>query len=123
MRHAFHWIREALLLPLDPGSTVVVMSSGAAVAGSPLSGGYAGSKATIRFLTGYAQEESQRAGLGIRFFSVLPKLTPATDLGSPAVAAYARARRHQRRGVPRALRARPQGRGGRQRDGRPGGLV
>ena len=41
------------------------------------------------FLTGYAQEESGRAGLGIRFVSVLPKLTPATDLGSVAVTAYA----------------------------------
>jgi NAD(P)-dependent dehydrogenase (short-subunit alcohol dehydrogenase family) len=90
VRHAFHWIREALLLPLRPGSTVVTMSSGAAVAGSPLSGGYAGAKATIRFITGYAADESARAGLGIRFISVLPKLTPATDLGSMAVAAYAR---------------------------------
>jgi hypothetical protein len=42
VQHAFHWIREALLLPLRPGSTVVAMSSGAAVARSPLSGGYAG---------------------------------------------------------------------------------
>jgi NAD(P)-dependent dehydrogenase (short-subunit alcohol dehydrogenase family) len=90
VRHAFHWIREALLLPLRPGSTVVAMSSGAAMAGSPLSGGYAGAKATIRFITGYAADESARAGLGIRFISVLPKLTPATDLGSMAVAAYAR---------------------------------
>jgi NAD(P)-dependent dehydrogenase (short-subunit alcohol dehydrogenase family) len=90
VRHAFHWIREALLLPLDPGSTVVVMSSGAAVAGSPLSGGYAGAKAAIRFITGYAADESERAGLGIRFVSLLPKLTPATELGSMAVAAYAR---------------------------------
>jgi NAD(P)-dependent dehydrogenase (short-subunit alcohol dehydrogenase family) len=89
VRHAFHWIREALLLPLHAGSTVVTMSSGAAVAGSPLSGGYAGAKATIRFITGYAADESARAGLGIRFISVLPKLTPATDLGSMAVAAYA----------------------------------
>ena len=87
---AFHWIREALLLPLDPGSTVIAMSSGAALFGSPLSGGYAGAKATIRFITGYAAEESARAGLGIRFVSVLPKLTPATDLGGMAVAAYAR---------------------------------
>jgi NAD(P)-dependent dehydrogenase (short-subunit alcohol dehydrogenase family) len=39
VRHAFHWIRQALLLPLAPGSTVVVMSSGAALNGSPLSGG------------------------------------------------------------------------------------
>jgi NAD(P)-dependent dehydrogenase (short-subunit alcohol dehydrogenase family) len=87
---AFHWIREALLLPLDPGSTVIAMSSGAALFGSPLSGGYAGAKATVRFITGYAAEESVRAGLGIRFVSVLPKLTPATDLGAMAAAAYAR---------------------------------
>jgi NAD(P)-dependent dehydrogenase (short-subunit alcohol dehydrogenase family) len=90
VRHAFHWIREALLLPLQPGSTVITMSSGAAVAGSPLSGGYAGAKSTIRFITGYAADESARAGLGIRFISMLPRLTPATDLGSMAVAAYAR---------------------------------
>jgi len=90
VRHAFHWLREALLLPLRPGSTVVTLSSGAAVAGSPLSGGYAGAKAAIRFITGYAGAESQQAGLGIRFFSLLPRLTPATDLGSDAVAAYAR---------------------------------
>jgi NAD(P)-dependent dehydrogenase (short-subunit alcohol dehydrogenase family) len=90
VRHAFHWIREALLLPLQPGSTVIAMSSGAAVAGSPLSGGYAGAKATIRFIAGYAADESERAGLGIRFISVLPRLTPATELGAGAVAAYAR---------------------------------
>jgi NAD(P)-dependent dehydrogenase (short-subunit alcohol dehydrogenase family) len=90
VQHVFHWIREALLLPLRPGSTVITMSSGAAVAGSPLSGGYAGAKATIRFITSYAGDESERAGLGIRFMSLLPKLTPATDLGSMAVAAYAR---------------------------------
>jgi hypothetical protein len=69
---------------------VITMSSGAAVAGSPLSGGYAGAKATIRFITGYAADESARAELGIRFISVLPKLTAATELGSMAVAAYAR---------------------------------
>ena len=90
VQQAFHWIREALLLPLAPQSTVIAMSSGAALFGSPLSGGYAGAKATIRFITGYAADESWRAGLGIRFVSVLPKLTPATDLGAMAVAAYAR---------------------------------
>jgi NADP-dependent 3-hydroxy acid dehydrogenase YdfG len=90
VRHAFHWIREALLLPLRPGSTVVAMSSGAAVAGSPLSGGYAGAKATVRFITGYAADEAERAGLDIRFISLLPKLTAATELGAVAVAAYAR---------------------------------
>ena len=90
VRHAFHWLRESLLQPLRPGSTVIAMSSGAALFGSPLSGGYAGAKSTIRFITGYAADESARAGLGIRFVSVLPKLTPATDIGAMAVEAYAR---------------------------------
>jgi NAD(P)-dependent dehydrogenase (short-subunit alcohol dehydrogenase family) len=89
VRQVFSWSREALLRPLRPGSVVVAMSSGAALFGSPLSGGYAGAKATIRFISSYAAVESQRAGLGIRFTSVLPQLTPATDLGAAAVAAYA----------------------------------
>jgi NAD(P)-dependent dehydrogenase (short-subunit alcohol dehydrogenase family) len=89
VRHAFHWTREALLRPLPVGSAVVAMSSGAALQGSPLSGGYAGAKATIRFLASYAADESERAGLGIRFTAVLPQLTPATGLGAAAVAAYA----------------------------------
>jgi NAD(P)-dependent dehydrogenase (short-subunit alcohol dehydrogenase family) len=89
VQHAFNWTREALLLPLDPGSVVIAMSSGAAVNGSPLSGGYAGAKAAIRFLTRYAADESERAGLGIRFISLLPRLTPATELGAAAAAAYA----------------------------------
>jgi NAD(P)-dependent dehydrogenase (short-subunit alcohol dehydrogenase family) len=86
---AFHWIRHALARPLAPGSTVIAVSSGAAINGSPLSGGYAGAKATVRFITGYAALESERAGLGIEFVSVLPGLTPSTDLGAKAVAAYA----------------------------------
>jgi NAD(P)-dependent dehydrogenase (short-subunit alcohol dehydrogenase family) len=89
VQHAFHWTREALLAPLAPGSTVIAVSSGAALRGSPMSGGYAGAKAAIRFLTAYAAGESGRDGLGIRFISVLPDLTPQTRLGQAAVAAYA----------------------------------
>jgi NAD(P)-dependent dehydrogenase (short-subunit alcohol dehydrogenase family) len=89
VQHVFHWTREALLIPLAPGSVVIAFSSGAALGGSPLSGGYAGSKATIRFIASYAAAESDRNGLGISFTSVLPQLTPATDLGRAAVAAYA----------------------------------
>ncbi|MBV8930921.1 MAG: SDR family oxidoreductase [Mycobacteriaceae bacterium] len=89
VRIAFHWLGEAVLKPLRPGSRVVVISSGAALAGSPLSGGYAGAKATVRFITAYAQEEANLAGLGITFTTVLPRITPLTDLGRPAVQAYA----------------------------------
>jgi NAD(P)-dependent dehydrogenase (short-subunit alcohol dehydrogenase family) len=89
VRIAFHWLREALLRPLRPQSRVVVFSSGAALAGSPLSGGYAGAKATQRFITGYAQDEASRAGLDIVFTALMPRITPLTDLGRPAVRAYA----------------------------------
>lgn len=91
VRIAFHWLREALLKPLQPGSQVVVFSSGAVLNpnGSPLSGGYAGAKATQRFITGYAQEEAKRAGLDITFTAVLPQFAPQTGVGRPAVRAYA----------------------------------
>jgi RNA polymerase sigma-70 factor (ECF subfamily) len=89
VKQAFHWTREALLAPLAPGSTVIALSSGAALRGSPLSGGYAGAKAAIRWLTAYAAEESARDALGIRFVSLLPQITPETSLGAAAVAAYA----------------------------------
>jgi NAD(P)-dependent dehydrogenase (short-subunit alcohol dehydrogenase family) len=88
-RHVFTWTRAALVEPLAPGSVVVAMSSGAVVAGSPLSGGYAGAKAAIRYISDYAAEESNRAGLGIRFVALLPQLTPATGLGAAGIADYA----------------------------------
>jgi NAD(P)-dependent dehydrogenase (short-subunit alcohol dehydrogenase family) len=88
-RHVFTWTRAALREPLAPGSVVVAMSSGAALGGSPLSGGYASAKAAIRYLRGYAADESNRAGLDIRFVTLLPQLTPATGLGSAGVAGYA----------------------------------
>ncbi|MFI0941692.1 SDR family oxidoreductase [Streptomyces sp. NPDC021020] len=89
VRHVFGWSRAALRQPLPPGSTVVAFSSGAALRGSPLSGGYAGAKAAVRFVAAYADGQSRRHGLGIRFTALLPSLAPTTDLGVGAAAAYA----------------------------------
>jgi NAD(P)-dependent dehydrogenase (short-subunit alcohol dehydrogenase family) len=89
VRVTFGWLREILLKPLRPGSKVIVVSSGAALAGSPLSGGYAGAKATQRFITSYAQDEALRAGLDITFTAILPRFAPETGVGQPAVRAYA----------------------------------
>ncbi|HEY0475316.1 MAG TPA: SDR family oxidoreductase, partial [Kribbella sp.] len=86
---AFTWLREVLLKPLPPGSRVVVVSSGAALNGSPASGGYAGSKATQRFLAAYAQEESRLAGLDLTVTAVMPTMTPFGDVGKRGVRAYA----------------------------------
>lgn len=89
VQHVFNFIREALTAPLDPGSVVVSLSSGAALRGSPLSGGYAGAKSTIKFISSYAGSEAQRSGSNIRFLAVLPQLTPATDLGRIYTETYA----------------------------------
>jgi hypothetical protein len=55
----------------------------------PLSGGYAGAKATQRLITGYAQDEANRAGLDLTFTTVLPQFAPMTGVGHQAVKAYA----------------------------------
>jgi NAD(P)-dependent dehydrogenase (short-subunit alcohol dehydrogenase family) len=86
---AFSWLKAALLAPLRSGSRIIVISSGAAVFGSPASGGYAGAKATQRFLAAYAAEESHRAGLGITVTAVLPAMTPLGAVGRAGVQAYA----------------------------------
>jgi NAD(P)-dependent dehydrogenase (short-subunit alcohol dehydrogenase family) len=89
VQHVFRFLHQALTSPLAPGSVVISFSSGAALRGSPLSGGYAGAKATIRFMSSYARAEAERNSLGIRFVSILPQITPATQLGAPFVDAYA----------------------------------
>ncbi len=86
---SFGFCTAALRKPLAPGSTVVLISSGAGLAGSHLSGGYAGAKRMQMFLADYCQEQSDRLGLGLRFLAVVPKrIMPATGLGAVAVAGY-----------------------------------
>jgi 3-oxoacyl-[acyl-carrier protein] reductase len=89
VRIAFAWLRAALRLPLAPGSRVVVFGSAAELRGSPLSGGYAGAKATVRLITGYAAGEAR--DLGIAMTTVLPTLAPGTGVGETAIAAYSKA--------------------------------
>lgn len=87
VRIVFTWLRAALRLPLAPRSRIVVFGSAAELRGSPLSGGYAGAKATVRLITGYAA--AQAADLGITMTTVLPGITPGTTVGETAISAYA----------------------------------
>jgi NAD(P)-dependent dehydrogenase (short-subunit alcohol dehydrogenase family) len=89
-RSAFVWLREAIRTPMRSGSHFVVISSGAAVHGSPVSGGYAGAKRTQWFLADYAAQESERNHLGLHIHCILPSLNPSTELGRAAIDAYAR---------------------------------
>ena len=86
---AFEVGRAALSQPLRPGSVVVIVSSGAGLQGSPLSGGYAGAKRTQMFLADYLQRASDRRELGIRFVALAPRqLLVGTRIGEAAAEAY-----------------------------------
>jgi NAD(P)-dependent dehydrogenase (short-subunit alcohol dehydrogenase family) len=90
VKMTFEWLKAALTQPLARGSVVIALSSGAALNGSPLSGGYAGAKAAIRFMTEYAAMEAARAKLDVRFVALLPMITPEGGVGRPFVEAYAK---------------------------------
>lgn len=90
VKMAFLFCRAALARPLPAGTSVILVASGAALAGSPISGGYAGAKRTQLFLASYSQKESDRMGLGLHFTALAPRIIPDTDLGRHAVAGYSR---------------------------------
>ena len=85
-----HWIQAAIRLPLARGSRVVLGSSGAAVNGSPLSGGYAGAKRMLWLMAGYANQVSETLDLGIKFQALIPRQMLDTELGRAGAEAYAR---------------------------------
>ena len=88
---AFEVGRAVLARPLRPGSTVVIVSSGAGANrnGSPKSGGYAGAKRMQMFLAGYLQQAADAQGLGIRFVAVAPmQFLVGTRIGEAAATAY-----------------------------------
>jgi NAD(P)-dependent dehydrogenase (short-subunit alcohol dehydrogenase family) len=58
VRLVFTWLRAVLRTPPAPDVRVIVFGSAAELRGSPLSGGYAGAKATLRLITGYARAEA-----------------------------------------------------------------
>jgi NAD(P)-dependent dehydrogenase (short-subunit alcohol dehydrogenase family) len=88
-KSTFVWLRNALLLPMKPGSHIVIVSSMAAINGSPLSGSYAGAKRMLWLMADYASQEVTRLKLGIHIHCLLPTLNPSSDLGRAAIAAYA----------------------------------
>jgi NAD(P)-dependent dehydrogenase (short-subunit alcohol dehydrogenase family) len=91
VKMAFLFCRAALTTPLAPGSVVILISAGAALGGSPISGGFAGAKRTQMFIANYSQKESDRLKLGLRVMALAPlMIMPNTDLGQLAVAQYAK---------------------------------
>lgn len=85
----FHWLQACLTGAMPAGGRVVVFSSGAALHGSPLSGGYAPAKQAQRMLCDYARAEAQEVGVPLRIHCLVPQLNPNTELGARSIAAYA----------------------------------
>jgi NAD(P)-dependent dehydrogenase (short-subunit alcohol dehydrogenase family) len=91
VKAGFHWIQEAIRLPLARGSRVLISSSGAAISGSPLSGGYAGAKRTLWIMASYANGVAAELDLGIRFQALVPQqMTAAGGVGRAGAEAYSR---------------------------------
>jgi len=88
LKMSFHFVKQAFALPLRRGSTVVMVSSGAAVNGSPLSGEYAGAKRMQWLLAGYAQKQSDERR-NICTIAVLPtQLIQGSAIAARASKAY-----------------------------------
>ena len=82
--------QAALRQPLAPGSRVLMTSSGAAINGSPLSGGYGGAKKMIWLIAQYANAFSLKSALNIRFQVVVPQqMVGDTGTGDAGSRAYA----------------------------------
>jgi NAD(P)-dependent dehydrogenase (short-subunit alcohol dehydrogenase family) len=81
VKAGLYWLQAALVL---------VGSSGAAVTGSQMSGGYGGSKLMLWFMAKYANGVSQERNLGIRFQAIVPRqMILGTGVGDAAANAYA----------------------------------
>jgi NAD(P)-dependent dehydrogenase (short-subunit alcohol dehydrogenase family) len=90
VKAGLYWLQAALNLPLKPGSRVLVGSSGAAVNGSPMSGGYAGAKRMLWIMAKYANGVSAEKRLGITFQAIVPlQIIGGTGVGDAGANAYA----------------------------------
>ena len=92
VKSTFLFGQEVIRRPMRAGSTVVILSSGAALApgGGPLSGGYSGAKWTQKLLALYLQGISDQRKLGIRFVALVPMQTiVGTEIGDKASKMYA----------------------------------
>lgn len=92
VKAGLYWLQATLNLPLKTGSRVLIVSSGAAVNGSPMSGGYGGAKRMLWFMAKYANVVSKQKDLGICFQAIVPRqMVLGTGVGDTAANAYARA--------------------------------
>lgn len=86
----FEFLKAAIEVPMTPGGVIVTLSSGAAISGSSLSGGYAGAKRIQYYLSNYASFEADRRNLSLRCYTLYPQqFITGTEIADTASQAYA----------------------------------
>ena len=89
VKGALAWTQACLTAPMRRGGIVLSVSSGAAINGSPLSGGYAGSKRMLWLMANYANALAAERELDLLFQTVVPmQMVAATGVGDAASKAY-----------------------------------
>ncbi len=90
VKATFQFGKEALLMPMTPGSVVMIVSSRAAIAGnSPLVSSYGSAKRMQWFLAQSFQEAANKMERIIRFVVLVPRLSNLTELGQASLSAFA----------------------------------
>ena len=85
----FHLAQAVLAADMPAGASYTTFASGAALQGSPLSGGYAGAKRMQHYIMDYAQTEASHKGKDVVFSTIYPKqLIAGTEIAGNTSAAY-----------------------------------
>jgi NAD(P)-dependent dehydrogenase (short-subunit alcohol dehydrogenase family) len=93
VKAGLYGIQAALKAPLANGARVLIVSSGAAIAGNSLSGGYAGAKRMLWLMAHYANDVATERRLGIHFQVLIPiQIVGETAIGHQGASAGARRR-------------------------------
>jgi NAD(P)-dependent dehydrogenase (short-subunit alcohol dehydrogenase family) len=91
VKAGLYGIQAALKTPLPPGSRVLIVSGGFAIAGAPLGGSSAGAKRMLWFMAQAANIRARELGRDVRFQALLPLQPPwESGIGEYVTEWYAR---------------------------------
>ncbi|MFO1369100.1 MAG: SDR family oxidoreductase [Marinagarivorans sp.] len=90
VKAGLYWLQAILKSSTPFAQRILVVSSGAAVNGSPASGGYAGAKRMLWLMAQYAQGIAEQNNVNKRFQVVVPRqMFLGTGIGDAGAQAYA----------------------------------
>ncbi|HMU67270.1 MAG TPA: hypothetical protein PKE57_08995, partial [Cellvibrionaceae bacterium] len=92
VKAGLYWLQAILKNNPAKAQRILVVSSGAAINGSPASGGYAGAKRMLWLMAQYAQGIAEQQHLNKHFQVIVPQqMVLGTGIGDAGARAYAKA--------------------------------